>query len=128
MLYSKRFAGKGLFFPMRGSQGKFSLFHILTKTLLFFIPFTGIWYYILETIGILSVIGNGLVIAITSDFIPMLVYRYTVSPCKQKNNTGIELVLSEILTWLLNIMYSLFVLYLNRYIFHSFPLSLWLVG
>ncbi|XP_039209184.1 anoctamin-9 isoform X2 [Crotalus tigris] len=50
----------------------------------------GIWYYILETIGILSVIGNGLVIAITSDFIPMLVYQYTFSPCKQKNNTGID--------------------------------------
>ncbi|ETE60119.1 Anoctamin-9, partial [Ophiophagus hannah] len=50
----------------------------------------GIWYYILETIGILSVIGNGLVIAITSDFIPMVVYQYTFSPCKQKNNTGID--------------------------------------
>uniref|UniRef100_A0A8C6VK99 Anoctamin n=1 Tax=Naja naja TaxID=35670 RepID=A0A8C6VK99_NAJNA len=50
----------------------------------------GIWYYILETIGILSVIGNGLVLAITSDFIPMLVYQYTFSPCKQKNNTGID--------------------------------------
>ncbi|XP_026523948.1 anoctamin-9 [Notechis scutatus] len=50
----------------------------------------GIWYYILEIIGILSVIGNGLVIAITSDFIPMLVYQYTFSPCKQKNNTGID--------------------------------------
>uniref|UniRef100_A0A8C5S531 Anoctamin n=1 Tax=Laticauda laticaudata TaxID=8630 RepID=A0A8C5S531_LATLA len=50
----------------------------------------GIWYYILEIIGILSVIGNGLVIAITSDFIPMLVYQYTFSPCKQKNSTGID--------------------------------------
>ncbi|XP_013925744.1 PREDICTED: anoctamin-9 [Thamnophis sirtalis] len=50
----------------------------------------GIWYYILETIGILSVIGNGLVIAFTSDFIPILVYQYTFSPCKQKNNTGID--------------------------------------
>ncbi|XP_070622234.1 anoctamin-9 [Erythrolamprus reginae] len=50
----------------------------------------GIWYYILEIIGILSVIGNGLVIAITSDFIPKLVYRYTFSPCKQKNSTGID--------------------------------------
>ncbi|KAM6461624.1 anoctamin-9 [Liasis olivaceus] len=50
----------------------------------------GIWYYILEAIGILSVIGNGLVIAITSDFIPMQVYKYTFSPCKQKNYTGID--------------------------------------
>ncbi|KFO14768.1 Anoctamin-9, partial [Balearica regulorum gibbericeps] len=41
----------------------------------------GIWLQVLEAIGILAVIGNGLVIAITSDFIPMLVYKHTYSPC-----------------------------------------------
>ncbi|XP_034978691.2 anoctamin-9 isoform X2 [Zootoca vivipara] len=48
----------------------------------------GIWLLILEAIGILAVIGNGMVIAITSDFIPMQVYKYTSSPCVQKNYTG----------------------------------------
>lgn len=41
----------------------------------------GIWVKILEAIGVLAVIGNGLVIAITSDFIPRLVYRYEYGPC-----------------------------------------------
>uniref|UniRef100_A0A8C4E7R5 Anoctamin n=1 Tax=Dicentrarchus labrax TaxID=13489 RepID=A0A8C4E7R5_DICLA len=36
----------------------------------------GIWYGILEGIGILSVITNAFVIAVTSDFIPRLVYAY----------------------------------------------------
>ncbi|KFQ44677.1 Anoctamin-9, partial [Nestor notabilis] len=34
--------------------------------------------------------GNGLVIAITSDFIPMLVYKYTYSPCVTENSTGVD--------------------------------------
>lgn len=50
----------------------------------------GIWLHVLEAIGILAVIGNGLVIAITSDFIPMQVYKYTYSPCMTENNTGVE--------------------------------------
>ncbi|XP_044281577.1 anoctamin-9 [Varanus komodoensis] len=50
----------------------------------------GIWLYVLEAIGILAVIGNGLVIAITSDFIPMQVYKYIYGPCLQKNNTGVD--------------------------------------
>ncbi|XP_061465885.1 anoctamin-9 isoform X2 [Rhineura floridana] len=50
----------------------------------------GIWLLVLEAIGILAVIGNGLVIAITSDFIPMQVYKYTSSPCMQKNYTDID--------------------------------------
>ncbi|KFP63023.1 Anoctamin-9, partial [Cariama cristata] len=41
----------------------------------------GIWLQVLEAVGILAVIGNGLVIAITSDFIPVQVYKYTYSPC-----------------------------------------------
>ncbi|XP_068800638.1 anoctamin-9 isoform X3 [Struthio camelus] len=47
----------------------------------------GIWLQVLEAIGILAVIGNGLVIAITSDFIPMQVYKYTYSPCMTENST-----------------------------------------
>ncbi|KFP80809.1 Anoctamin-9, partial [Acanthisitta chloris] len=50
----------------------------------------GIWLQVLEAIGILAVIGNGLVIAITSDFIPLLVYKYTYSPCMRENSTGID--------------------------------------
>ncbi|CAM4584109.1 unnamed protein product [Caretta caretta] len=50
----------------------------------------GIWLQVLEAIGILAVIGNGLVIAITSDFIPMQVYKYTYSPCKLQNRTDIN--------------------------------------
>ncbi|CAM5149518.1 unnamed protein product [Natator depressus] len=50
----------------------------------------GIWLQVLEAIGILAVIGNGLVIAITSDFIPMQVYKYTYSPCKLQNRTDVN--------------------------------------
>ncbi|XP_062432345.1 anoctamin-9 [Rhea pennata] len=50
----------------------------------------GIWLQVLEAIGILAVIGNGLVIAITSDFIPIQVYKYTYSPCMTENSTTID--------------------------------------
>lgn len=50
----------------------------------------GIWLQVLEAIGILAVIANGLVISITSDFIPMQVYKYTLGPCTQENYTGID--------------------------------------
>lgn len=50
----------------------------------------GIWLQVLEAIGILAVIGNGLVIAITSDFIPVQVYKYTYSPCMTENSTTVE--------------------------------------
>uniref|UniRef100_A0A674JMK3 Anoctamin n=1 Tax=Terrapene triunguis TaxID=2587831 RepID=A0A674JMK3_9SAUR len=50
----------------------------------------GIWLQVLEAIGILAVIGNGLVIAITSDFIPKQVYKYTYSPCMLQNRTDIK--------------------------------------
>ncbi|XP_055579000.1 anoctamin-9 [Falco biarmicus] len=50
----------------------------------------GIWLQVLEAVGILAVIGNGLVIAITSDFIPMQVYKYTYSPCMMENSTGMD--------------------------------------
>ncbi|TKC50459.1 hypothetical protein EI555_009945 [Monodon monoceros] len=41
----------------------------------------GIWYGILEGIGILAVITNAFVIAITSDYIPRFVYEYKYGPC-----------------------------------------------
>lgn len=41
----------------------------------------GVWTNVLEAIGVLAVIANGLVIGITSDFIPRLVYRYVYGPC-----------------------------------------------
>ncbi|NXG50356.1 ANO9 protein, partial [Psilopogon haemacephalus] len=50
----------------------------------------GIWLQVLEAVGILAVIGNGLVIAITSDFIPLQVYKYTYSPCMTKNSSGVD--------------------------------------
>ncbi|XP_030580026.1 anoctamin-9 [Archocentrus centrarchus] len=41
----------------------------------------GVWTELLEIIGVLAVIANGLVIGVTSDFIPRLVYRYRYGPC-----------------------------------------------
>ncbi|XP_044311230.1 anoctamin-4 [Varanus komodoensis] len=48
----------------------------------------GIWYGILEGIGILSVITNAFVIAVTSDFIPRLVYAYKYGPCAGQGEAG----------------------------------------
>ncbi|XP_046714579.1 anoctamin-9 isoform X2 [Silurus meridionalis] len=50
----------------------------------------GVWTDILETIGVLAVIANGLVIGISSDFIPRLVYRYRYGPCANFNASGVE--------------------------------------
>ncbi|XP_029702077.1 anoctamin-9-like [Takifugu rubripes] len=41
----------------------------------------GIWTKVLEAIGVLAVIANGLVIGVSSDFIPRLVYRHQYGPC-----------------------------------------------
>ncbi|CAN9507320.1 unnamed protein product [Ophioblennius macclurei] len=41
----------------------------------------GIWTKVLEAIGVLAVIANGLVIGVTSDFVPRLVYQYRYGPC-----------------------------------------------
>ncbi|XP_052753913.1 anoctamin-1-like isoform X4 [Galleria mellonella] len=38
----------------------------------------GVWYRILDSIGKLSVITNGFIIAFTSDFIPRLVYQFAM--------------------------------------------------
>ncbi|XP_043938695.1 anoctamin-9 [Protopterus annectens] len=50
----------------------------------------GIWLQVLEAIGVLAVIGNALVIAITSDFIPRLVYKFHYGPCGTQNNTDVD--------------------------------------
>ncbi|XP_069760568.1 anoctamin-4-like isoform X2 [Narcine bancroftii] len=47
-----------------------------------------IWYSILESIGVLSVITNAFVIAITSDLIPRLVYAYKYGPCAGQGKAG----------------------------------------
>ncbi|CAF95495.1 unnamed protein product, partial [Tetraodon nigroviridis] len=41
----------------------------------------GVWTQVLEAIGVLAVIANGLVIGFSSDFIPRLVYHYHFGPC-----------------------------------------------
>ncbi|XP_026149113.1 anoctamin-9 isoform X2 [Mastacembelus armatus] len=41
----------------------------------------GVWTKVLEAIGVLAVMANGLVIGVSSDFIPRLVYRYRYGPC-----------------------------------------------
>uniref|UniRef100_A0A673CG16 Anoctamin n=1 Tax=Sphaeramia orbicularis TaxID=375764 RepID=A0A673CG16_9TELE len=41
----------------------------------------GVWIDVLEAIGVLAVIANGLVIGVSSDFIPRLVYRFRYGPC-----------------------------------------------
>ncbi|KAK5874660.1 hypothetical protein PBY51_019588 [Eleginops maclovinus] len=41
----------------------------------------GVWTKVLEAIGVLAVIANGLVIGVSSDFIPRLVYHYRYGPC-----------------------------------------------
>ncbi|XP_017260992.1 anoctamin-9 [Kryptolebias marmoratus] len=41
----------------------------------------GVWIHILEVIGVIAVIANGLVIGVSSDFIPRLVYLYRYGPC-----------------------------------------------
>ncbi|XP_071074244.1 anoctamin-3 isoform X7 [Dasypus novemcinctus] len=50
----------------------------------------GIWYGILEGIGILAVITNAFVIAITSDFIPRLVYEYKYGPCARQSDNSVN--------------------------------------
>lgn len=47
---------------------------------------SGTWLQVLETIGVLAVIANGMVIAFTSEFIPRVVYKYRYGPCRQNRN------------------------------------------
>uniref|UniRef100_A0A8D3ALN7 Anoctamin n=1 Tax=Scophthalmus maximus TaxID=52904 RepID=A0A8D3ALN7_SCOMX len=46
----------------------------------------GIWHGILEGIGVLAVITNAFVIAITSDYIPRFVYAFKYGPCMDKGH------------------------------------------
>nr|XP_040139797.1 anoctamin-9 isoform X3 [Ictidomys tridecemlineatus] len=48
----------------------------------------GTWLQVLETIGVLAVIANGMVIAFTSEFIPRVVYKYRYGPCRQGNQSA----------------------------------------
>uniref|UniRef100_A0A3Q3WXG4 Anoctamin n=1 Tax=Mola mola TaxID=94237 RepID=A0A3Q3WXG4_MOLML len=41
----------------------------------------GVWTKVLEAVGVIAVIANGLVIGVSSDFIPRLVYHYHYGPC-----------------------------------------------
>lgn len=50
----------------------------------------GVWTDVLEAIGVLAVITNGLIIGISSDFIPRLVYRYRYGPCAGGNATEMD--------------------------------------
>ncbi|XP_043829016.1 anoctamin-9 [Dromiciops gliroides] len=47
----------------------------------------GTWLQVLEAIGVLAVIANGMVIAFTSEFIPRLVYKYHYGPCSWGSNS-----------------------------------------
>lgn len=49
-----------------------------------FLLCSGIWHGILEGIGVVAVITNAFVIAITSDYIPRFVYAFKYGPCVDK--------------------------------------------
>ncbi|XP_027715931.1 anoctamin-9 isoform X1 [Vombatus ursinus] len=46
----------------------------------------GTWLQVLEAIGVLAVITNGMIIAFTSEFIPRLMYKYYYGPCSRGSN------------------------------------------
>ncbi|XP_069909985.1 anoctamin-9 isoform X1 [Oryctolagus cuniculus] len=48
----------------------------------------GTWLQVLETIGVLAVIANGMIIAFTSEFIPRMVYKHRYGPCSQGNHSA----------------------------------------
>ncbi|XP_064432485.1 anoctamin-9 [Mirounga angustirostris] len=50
----------------------------------------GTWLQVLETIGVLAVIANGMVIAFTSEFIPRVVYKYHYGPCRQGAQPAVD--------------------------------------
>uniref|UniRef100_A0A8C6QQR3 Anoctamin n=1 Tax=Nannospalax galili TaxID=1026970 RepID=A0A8C6QQR3_NANGA len=50
----------------------------------------GTWLQVLETIGVLAVIANGMVIAFTSEFIPRMVYKYHYGPCQKNTNNTVD--------------------------------------
>ncbi|XP_059008811.1 anoctamin-9 isoform X1 [Mustela lutreola] len=50
----------------------------------------GTWLQVLETIGVLAVIANGMVIAFTSEFIPRVVYKYHYGPCRTEAQSAVD--------------------------------------
>ncbi|CAB1423421.1 unnamed protein product [Pleuronectes platessa] len=50
----------------------------------------GVWIDVLEAIGVLAVIANGLVIGVSSNFVPRLVYHYYFGPCANSTATDID--------------------------------------
>ncbi|KAK3510089.1 hypothetical protein QTP70_026819 [Hemibagrus guttatus] len=50
----------------------------------------GVWTRVLEAIGVAAVIANGLVIGISSEFVPRLVYRYRFGPCANGTATDLQ--------------------------------------
>ncbi|MCJ8747291.1 hypothetical protein PDJAM_G00151770 [Pangasius djambal] len=50
----------------------------------------GVWTRVLEVIGVAAVIANGLVIGISSEFVPRLVYRYRFGPCANGTATDLQ--------------------------------------
>ncbi|KAI4900045.1 hypothetical protein NFI96_028142, partial [Prochilodus magdalenae] len=50
----------------------------------------GVWTKVLEAIGVMAVIANGLVIGISSEFVPRLVYRYRYGPCANGTATDMQ--------------------------------------
>ncbi|XP_068964038.1 anoctamin-9 isoform X2 [Petaurus breviceps papuanus] len=63
----------------------------------------GTWLQVLEAIGLLAVIANGMVIAFTSEFIPRLMYKYHYGPCNRGSN-----VTDDCLTGYVNHSLSIF--------------------
>ncbi|XP_026992898.1 anoctamin-9 isoform X1 [Tachysurus fulvidraco] len=50
----------------------------------------GVWTRVLEVIGVAAVIANGLVIGISSEFVPRLIYRYRFGPCANGTATDLQ--------------------------------------
>ena len=50
----------------------------------------GAWLHVLEIIGVLAVIANGMVIAFTSEFIPRTVYKHRYGPCRRGAQSEVE--------------------------------------
>ncbi|XP_031240524.1 anoctamin-9 isoform X2 [Mastomys coucha] len=65
----------------------------------------GTWLQVLETIGVLAVIANGMVIAFTSEFIPRVVYKYHYGPCRT-NHTFTDDCLKDYVNHSLSVFYT----------------------
>ncbi|GAB1292888.1 Anoctamin-9 [Apodemus speciosus] len=65
----------------------------------------GTWLQVLETIGVLAVIANGMVIAFTSEFIPRVVYKYHYGPCRT-NQTFTDDCLTNYVNHSLSVFYT----------------------